>query len=72
LIVNGAYRGEEAILESIDEKKFSCSVTIANVSIYIYFLFICDQNNYPCMSAPHTCFFFAESEGIHGHILQFF
>lgn len=30
LIVNGAYRGEEAILESIDEKKFSCSVSIAN------------------------------------------
>lgn len=30
LIVNGAYRGEEAILESIDEKKFSCSVNIAN------------------------------------------
>lgn len=29
LIVNGAYRGEGAILETIDEKKFSCSVSIA-------------------------------------------
>ncbi|XP_063442837.1 DNA/RNA-binding protein KIN17-like [Mytilus trossulus] len=29
LIVNGAYRGESAILETIDEKKFSCSVSIA-------------------------------------------
>lgn len=28
-IVNGAYRGQEAILESINEKKFSCSVTIS-------------------------------------------
>ena len=27
-IVNGAYRGEEAILEAIDEKHFCCSVSL--------------------------------------------
>jgi len=31
-IVNGAYRGETAILESIDEKKFSCTVFLSAVS----------------------------------------
>nr|KAG5697469.1 hypothetical protein BaRGS_029360 [Batillaria attramentaria] len=29
MVVNGAYRGEEAILESIDEKKFCCSIRIS-------------------------------------------
>lgn len=29
LIVNGAYRGEEATLESIDEKKFCCSLRLS-------------------------------------------
>ncbi|KAI8781936.1 DNA/RNA-binding protein KIN17 [Biomphalaria glabrata] len=28
MVVNGAYRGEEATLEAIDEKNFSCTITI--------------------------------------------
>ncbi|KAK3781468.1 hypothetical protein RRG08_019093 [Elysia crispata] len=28
LVVNGAYRGEEATLDSLNEKQFSCSITI--------------------------------------------
>ncbi|XP_076448545.1 DNA/RNA-binding protein KIN17-like [Babylonia areolata] len=29
MVVNGAYRGEEATLESLDEKNFSCSIRIS-------------------------------------------
>lgn len=35
-IVNGAYRGYDAVLESIEEKKFCCSVSIHSVSITDY------------------------------------
>ena len=35
LILNGAYRGEQAILEEIDEKSFSAVVSIACVSYKI-------------------------------------
>ena len=40
-IVNGAYRGEEAVLESMDEKHFCCSVSIKHVSglILTYIVF---------------------------------
>ena len=31
-IVNGAYRGHDAVLEEINEKKFCCTVSIASVS----------------------------------------
>ena len=31
MVVNGAYRGEEATLESLDEKKFCCSIRISQV-----------------------------------------
>ena len=34
LIVNGAYRGEEAELLELDQEKFSCSVKIKVVSIH--------------------------------------
>ena len=34
LMVNGAYRGLEAILEDIDTENFTAAVTIASVSIF--------------------------------------
>ena len=34
LIVNGAYRGSEATLQSLNEEKFCCTVTIKQVSMY--------------------------------------
>ena len=37
LLVNGAYRGQEATIEKINEEKFSCIVTISSVSIIIVF-----------------------------------
>ena len=36
MLVNGAYRGQTATLESIKEKKFSCSVSLNTVSIISY------------------------------------
>ena len=33
LLVNGAYRGQEATIEKINEEKFSCVVTLSSVSI---------------------------------------
>ena len=32
MVVNGGYRGTEAVLESINERKFSCTVTLKQVS----------------------------------------
>lgn len=37
LIVNGAYRGEEATLEAINERDFSAKLVIAAVSFFIQF-----------------------------------
>ena len=31
-IVNGAYRGQIAVLESMEEKSFSCTVSLKEVS----------------------------------------
>ena len=31
MVVNGAYRGEVATLEGLDEKNFSCSVKLSQV-----------------------------------------
>lgn len=41
MIVNGAYRGQEAKLTEINEKKFSCTVTLSSVSMK-YFVFHSD------------------------------
>ena len=38
MLVNGAYRGQAATLESINERKFSCSVSL-NVCIITRYLF---------------------------------
>lgn len=38
MLVNGAYRGESAILESINEKKFSCTVSLNSVCIICMFI----------------------------------
>ena len=32
MVVNGAYRGEVATLEGLDEKNFSCSIRLSQVS----------------------------------------
>jgi DNA/RNA-binding protein KIN17 len=34
LVLNGAYRGEQAILEEINEKDFSANLLIANVIVF--------------------------------------
>ena len=38
LIVNGAYRGQEAILQDMNEKKFSCTVSIKSVNLVSFLL----------------------------------
>jgi DNA/RNA-binding protein KIN17 len=35
LVVNGAYRGEAAVLDEVSEKDFCARITIAAVNIYI-------------------------------------
>ncbi|MBN3271728.1 KIN17 protein, partial [Polyodon spathula] len=45
LVLNGGYRGSEAILDSIDEKKFTALITIDSVSV------MSDS----CHFAPYTC-----------------
>lgn len=37
LIVNGAYRGQQAILEDIHQEKFSVDITLLTVSLNIIF-----------------------------------
>ena len=32
MVVNGAYRGEVATLEGLDEKNFSCSIRLSQVT----------------------------------------
>ena len=39
LVLNGAYRGEQAILEQINEKDFNAQIVLSTVSIYFYICF---------------------------------
>ena len=46
MVVNGAYRGEVATLESINVNEFNAKISISSVSFYILIIFFLklDQN----------------------------
>ena len=47
LILNGAFRGEEAEMLKLNESKFSCDVKISAVSNYSRIVIM--RNEEPCM-----------------------
>ena len=46
LVVNGAYRGETAILEDINEKKFCAKVSISAVGFLLFYFILIDLINF--------------------------